>query len=34
MTKKKGINPFKIISSAFLVAGIIYSVVKDKIRNK
>jgi hypothetical protein len=34
MTKKKGINPFKIVSSAFLVASIIYSVVKDNKRNK
>jgi len=34
MAKKKGINSFKIASSVALVVGIIYSVVKDKIKNK
>lgn len=34
MSKKKEISPFKIVSSVALVAGIIYTVVKDNKRNK
>jgi len=34
MSKKRGINPLKIVSSVVLIAGIIYSVITDNKKNK
>ena len=33
MSKKKGLSPFKVVSSIALIASIVYIIVNDKKQN-